>query len=57
MAHPIVSKTVVATELVRVAAMFPDSPDDEIHTLVAASLGVPVESVREVAQEHEGVSQ
>ena len=56
MAHPIVPKTVVAAELVRVAATFPNSPDDKIHTLVAASLGVPVESVREVAQEHEGVS-
>lgn len=53
MVHPIVPKTVVAAELVRVAATFPDATDDEVHTLVAASLGVPVESVREVAQEYQ----
>lgn len=53
MAFQVVPKARVATELVRTAAMFPRSPEDEIHTLVAASLGVPVETVREIAQEHQ----
>lgn len=53
----IVPKQTILAELVRAAALPNEPSDDEVYAIAAASLGIPEETVREVAAEAKELNQ